>query len=374
MKRLALLLTAAAAIQQYGLNFDTTPDYLNISHDVDPSTPEKYYYMTLGDFGGIGIGCDRFQVKVADAMRQYRQNRLPHKLLFVLNVGDSAYWSGVDSAYEKLRTQYRDVYYNLLDVPWFSVMGNHDWGNDDAEAACADLHPRLTCTDSNRKTCAGDIPYESGVQETSYAGNQLDVNKQGPTPNKRGQFPSFVMPDYAYFYSIPKLQFELVVVDTNADDINGLGGNGLSGGASKLLRACHNDRNRLVHWLSAIKDASLDLLHRRSLESQQHNIAITNHYPHNGLRDRFLGSGRWSSFSVLSVFGHTHSQSCYRQENRDCVEVLTGGSGGCCFHSNRCSDGGPNGFGVVNFRIKNGRTEHYVACLGRPECSSSFTS
>lgn len=38
----------------YALNFDTTDDYLGIAANIDPSNPSSYYYLVIGDWGGVG--------------------------------------------------------------------------------------------------------------------------------------------------------------------------------------------------------------------------------------------------------------------------------------------------------------------------------
>lgn len=362
----------------YSLNFDTTDDYLNLGADVDPERPSSYYYFVLGDWGGKGIGCDFPQDRVAQKMREYRKSRPNDKLLFVLGVGDSFYWTGLGADYGGLKRQWKQVYSgagldDLTSVPWFNVMGNHDWGNSDAFAACPHLHERFYCDSSRRASghpgCGGRNPYTKDQSRTSYSSNQLDGSKQGGLQGAREEFRNFIMPDFSYFYTINKLDLEIIGLETSVlFDFNGLGGDGFGpkGGASQLLKNCGSSEENLKTWMQDVAKAGQRMFEERRDKSPNKNIAIFQHYPGNTYRAQWLANPlRQSERSgVLSFWGHTHNQQCVKTENGKCVEVLTGGGGGCCPTS--CNDGTPNGFVVVSFyKGSDGRPKQFVDCQGQ---------
>ena len=276
----------------YRLNFDTTDDYLHIADDIDPSNPASYYYMVIGDWGGVGIGCDFPQDRVAQKMRAYRKSRPNDKLLFILGVGDNFYWTGLGQDFNKLRTQWKEVYTgaseldDLTNVPWLNVMGNHDWGNTDSLAACAHLHPRFTCDENKRASgdpgCGGANPYTKDNSQTAYSCNQLDGNKQASFQGKRNQYKNFVMPDFSYFYTIQKLDLEVIGLETSEIfDFNGLGGDGFgpTGGAHELEKNCGNSVDSLRNWMKEVANAGQAMFEERSDKSPNKNVAIFQHYP-----------------------------------------------------------------------------------------------
>ncbi len=106
-------------------------------------------------------------------------------------------------------------------------------GNSDPTALCAWNHPRYTSP--------------SGIP---YSANQLNKDKGGCNP------PTFYLPDFAYYYTINELEFELIAVDENADDCpGGLGGNGQNGGASQLFADCGGSTSVGCGYLGKIKAA-----------------------------------------------------------------------------------------------------------------------
>jgi len=370
----------------YHLNFDTTDDYLNIADNIDPSNPSSYYYLVIGDWGGVGIGCDYPQDRVAQKMRAYRKSRPNDKLLFIIGVGDNFYWTGLGSDFHGLQKQWKEVYKgatdldDLTNVPWFNVMGNHDWGNTDASAVCPHLHPRFTCDENKRAAgdpgCGGANPYTKDSSQTSYSSNQLDSNKQADLQASRDDFITFVMPDFSYYYTINKLDLEIIGLETSEIfDFNGLGGNGFgpTGGANQLPKHCGNSVDNLKSWMKDVANAGQSMFEERINQSPNKNIAIYQHYPGNSYRSQWLNnpSKEVDRASVLSFWGHTHNQQCIKSENGKCVEVLTGGGGGCCPSS--CNDGTPNGFVVVSFKEgDDGKPTQFVDCHSQDSrCSVS---
>ena len=183
---------------QYILDFPTGDNPLNITV-ISP--PNMNYFMTIGDWGAPNgeSTYQGVQKVVASKMNAYYESQAEkgYNLLFVAAVGDNYYWTGQDcNLYEQ---DWINVYgKNLTSIPWLAVMGNHDWGNSDPQALCAWNKPKYTSP-------AG-IP---------YAANQLNKDKGGCNPSM------FYMPDFAYYYTINELNFELIALDENAGDCPG---------------------------------------------------------------------------------------------------------------------------------------------------------
>jgi hypothetical protein len=364
---------------RYALNFDTTPDHWNISARL-AEDPEQGYYMIIGDWGGETIGCRDRQGRVAGKMKEFVRRNQPRKLLFVLNVGDSFYWVGLEDSFRDLERTWRshfgdaDPAVDLTRVPWFSVMGNHDYGNNDPGVLCTP-QPRLTCTPALRASghpgCGGPRPYTADDSTTSYQGNQFDGSKQGHLEGARSRWPTFFMPDVAYYYTVPALDLEILALDlTSSLDPHGLGGNGWGprGGAHALLQACGGSEQRLRAQLARIDAASRELLQERAERSPHRNVVIIQHYPAGGARgprELWLQRTRGGSGdTVLSAWGHVHTQRCAtRLPNGRCVELETGGGGGCC--PSEC--GAPAGFAVVGFTRDRAQR---VECLAEPACTA----
>jgi len=364
----------------YFPHFDTSPDYLGIAARAKgvsghAGNLSDNYYLVLGDWGGCGFGCCcEMQQEVADKMAQFvrqRKQERPHStLLFVLALGDNFYWSGATAAH--FNQTWLDVYApELLEVPWFAVMGNHDYGNDDPTSGCPSVQPRFVCEHANQDTpaCGGPRPYST--QPQGYNSNQLNANKGGVGDEARE---NFHMPDYTYYYSIPELRFELLAMDWNwlAAFPGHLGGNGIESGsgASKLREHC-GSADRLGAEMKGIQEASMELLFQRSASAEQDNVAIISHYPDGfqggaNLRKMFLDGvpqDREEALTVFNFFGHTHIQECqgYDEQGR-CVDFLSGGGGGCCSHESV-----PAGFSVVSFSDMD--SSQYIECFLGEKCS-----
>uniref|UniRef100_A0A7S0G0S4 Calcineurin-like phosphoesterase domain-containing protein n=1 Tax=Pyrodinium bahamense TaxID=73915 RepID=A0A7S0G0S4_9DINO len=339
----------------YFPHFDTSPDYLNIGSGArgvagNGGRPSDNYYLVIGDYGACG-GNDECaeQSEIAEMMRRYvssrRQANPNSTLSFVLAVGDNFYWTGASSG--RFSSTWRDVYKELADVPWFAVMGNHDYGDSDPGAACASLTPRFECSDTNQNSaaCGGARPYSTEAQ--SYDSNQLNADKGGVDGSVRA---NFHMPDFTYFYTIPALDFELIAMDWNWEDRNGLGGRGSAcTGCGAYYAAKHcGSADVLDDGLKQIQDASTRLLRNRSLAAEHGNVAIIGHYP-----DAFQGGANFRTMylqdspeaNVFNFYGHTHVQQCEgTDESGQCVDFLTGGGGGCCSTGDT-----PAGFAVISW-------------------------
>jgi len=331
------------------------------------------FYLVVADQGGCGgcTDCCAMQKQVAKKMDDYitaRKAKNPNsELLFVLAGGDNFYWAGASSG--RFSETWYDVYSQALtSVPWFSVFGNHDYGNSDPGIGCPSTNSRFTCDRSNMNSeaCGGAVPYSTEPQ--GYNSNALNVNKGGVdhgVPNRA----NWHQPDYTYYYSIPALDFELVAMDLDFYQIGALGGNGPHLGASGVLAAC-GSMDALHNSLLAIAEASKKVLNNRSRTAASKNVAILGHYPDSfqgdlNLRNLYLQGmpvDKNKSTRVFNFFGHTHVQECKGQDaNGRCVDFLTGGSGGCCGLGDV-----PAGFVALSF---NGAREQITECFTTPECT-----
>jgi len=350
-------------------HFDTSPDYLNIAARAsgvrgNPGRLSDNFYLVVADQGACGggaAGCCAMQREVAQKMAKYvRERRASNpnsRLLFILACGDNFYWTGASAG--RFRGGWVDVYDSeLTGVPWFAVMGNHDYGDADPGSGCPNVNPRFSCHrgEAGSAACGGAKPYSTETQ--GYSSNQLMPEKGGVDGGIRQ---NYHMPDYTYFYTIPELNFELIAMDWNVDQFDRIGGRGTCRGcgAERLLQTCgSNDAIRAS--LQSIKEASSELMRLRSSLATSKNVAIINHYPDEfiggvDLRQRYLAgmpAHARGSTKVFHFFGHTHVQECRgRDSSGRCVKFLTGGSGGCC--SGRDT---PAGFVAVSWDAQGSQT------------------
>jgi len=247
---------------------------------------------------------------------------------------------------------WKNVYgHELTSVPWFAVMGNHDFGNDDVGAGCPHAKPRFTCDKHNlyTKACGGKRPYSTERQV--YDSNALNADKGGVDGHVRKNWHA---PDYTYYYSIPDLDFEIVAMDWNAKDFHGLGGDGPHKSARSTTHRCGGESN-FKKAMKSVQHASTSLMHNRSATAAAKNVAIIGHYPHwaqggTDFRDMFikgLPASKVNSTKVFNFFGHTHNQQCFNHHNGECVNFLTGGGGGCCGGGDT-----PGGFTAITWNTK----------------------
>jgi len=274
------------------------------------------YFIILGDWGKAGSPgvCQR---AVADMMKNYirGQKASGKNLLFVASVGDNFYWSGITpgawetSWAEPYGTNHPDS--PLFNVPWLSVLGNHDYGNSDAYAFCPS---------------AQGVPLAS-VAGQSYGHGQFNADKN---PERPANTRHYWMPDYNYHYEIPEASLEVIALDTNYLDIDNLGGD--ARGNAAAFNMC-GGIDSVRSFMSDVAMAGQDLLRERARLGTAKTVLIIQHYPGACQRDVFeaaLPAGR--EVNILCSYGHVHSQACEgRDVQGNCDTILSGGGGGCCF-------------------------------------------
>mmetsp|Transcript_69783 Transcript_69783/g.141287 ORF Transcript_69783/g.141287 Transcript_69783/m.141287 type:complete len:395 (-) Transcript_69783:152-1336(-) len=93
-------------------------------------------FLTLGDWGGYDLG-GFHQTTVTTVAKQMAETAEQNKASFVVNTGDNFYYCGITSTSDKqVADDFTNVYSaKSLQVPWYSVLGNHEYGYD-VEAQC----------------------------------------------------------------------------------------------------------------------------------------------------------------------------------------------------------------------------------------------
>ena len=285
----------------------------------DAARRSNNYFLIIGDWGRSGGPTSGDCMDgVAAMMKAYaaKQAAAGKTLLFIAAVGDNFYWTGVDPA-TSWTTQWAQPYGTndpsspLYKVPWLAVHGNHDLGDGDPHAFCPDVAPK------------------ANIEGQNYAGQQLNADRN-PTRPADGSTAHYWLPDFNYHYEIPELSLEVIAIDTNANDVGGLGGD--ASGHAAAFAGC-GGQDKVQAWLDMVSSGGEDLLRARAANGTATSTVIIQHYPGQCKRGVFEGAlpgGRRTQ--TLCAFGHTHDQQCVAANgpNGTCSDVLTGGGGGCC--------------------------------------------
>lgn len=103
-------------------------------------------FISIGDWGGSGLGGEYAvnQKQVADQMAKTASDA---GISFVVNVGDNFYYCGITNTSDpQIQTDFENVYTDAsLQVPWYSTLGNHEYGyNVEAQLQYKDPKGRWT--------------------------------------------------------------------------------------------------------------------------------------------------------------------------------------------------------------------------------------
>ena len=199
-------------------------------------------------------------------------------------------------------------------MPWLAVHGNHDLGDKDRFACCPDVAPNIKVSGQN------------------YAGLQLNRDKN---PFRPAGTERYWLPDYNYHYNIPEADLELIAVDRNYCDMDGLGGD--VGGHTESMKSCGKGDQKagllkMTSFLNSVAAGSDNLLRARAANGTAKSVIIIQHYPHEKavVRKIFQGALGTRKPQVVQAYGHTHNQDCDVTGPGGCADVMTGGGGGCC--------------------------------------------
>lgn len=264
---------------------------------------------------------------------------------FIINVGDSFYPGGVPSKDDwQWDSKWRNVYTSQLrSVPWYSVMGNHDFHSD--PGACSD-----TTTD--------------GAQINGDLG---DLN-------------TFYMPDYSWYLPHPELDLEVVALELNTYQF---GYNHGTPAKNQRFGDCQwtSCKSQCEDRAKRRSDAALEMFRNRSHESKAKNLLVFSHYPTDYFWDEssddesgdFLSLLRDNTRHNITYFsGHRHNVD---QTSGISIapneQWLTGGGGGW-----GC-DGSQQGFVVGEIAMDGTITTRGVyvdrgACCNRMSQNMSF--
>lgn len=289
-------------------------------------------FLVIGDWGfddashiGHNIPDSQCQNDVSSLLEQTFESLSDVK--FVLNLGDSFYISGVkgvdDPRWEQTwRKRYSDA---LRNVPWYSIYGNHDYG----EESCA-------CRDS-----------EDQCAQTQYKTD------------------GWYMPNLNFNKIHSDLNLEVIALDTN---------NYWAGQIKKYIHTCSEDKV-LANLAESYKQA-MDLLRARLAdETGPSRVLIISHYPTTAFSGEMTDLIKQSKKDITVYGGHIHTTaSCESSSN--CEGPLTptiapqrsylvGGGGG---YYNFEHDGAAK-FGIMAGIVSSDSIENQPYLITKDQCT-----
>lgn len=292
------------------------------------------FFLVIGGWGEAD-GPGHCQRMVAEGMKVYvaEQRALGKTLLFVASVGGNFYWSGASPrSFEEQWAMPYGVWAPgtpLFGVPWLSVLGKHDLGNNDPYALCPGrraLHFIRGQPYGSHHFNADRNPLrpDSGCTEPAILRTDAARCKKNTT--------LYWLPDYSYHYELPGADLEVIALDTNAGAIDELGGG--AEGHDEAFRKC-GGRSAVQRHLRAVGAAAEGLLHRRAQRSRASTVVILQHYPGRCMREFFeaaLPEHRRGKVRVLCAYGEQRGQMCHSRDTTtgQCDSILSGGGGACC--------------------------------------------
>jgi len=280
---------------------------------------------------------DKPQQRVAKQMRARALSSMPK---FVINGGDNFYWGGLDTRcehpmneiHERTRVQFDVVFEKMyegegMDVPWFSTLGNHDFGGRHFRAAWDQQIAYTWAANTSKRWI---LPALYWHQKVRYPQKDFSI--------------------------------DIFMVDTNKHDAkpwthdaghnicgtfnSGDGGCSKAGGPENKY-TCHK-------WFEKLWNNQSAWLEKKLNESTADWQIVVTHMP----PDQFLGS-YWKELTMkygidLFVGSHKHMQRVYMKDERFGTMnwVLAGGGGGITSELN--PDKGRDGrrqYGFMDLKI-----------------------
>lgn len=95
-------------------------------------------FLTIGDWGGAALEepSQPWAKNTAAVAKQLGKSVADKNVKFIVNTGDNFYWCGLQNSSDfQVAKDWLDTYpQNALDIPWYGVLGNHEYGyNVDAQ-------------------------------------------------------------------------------------------------------------------------------------------------------------------------------------------------------------------------------------------------
>lgn len=288
------------------------------------------------DRGRVVMPIDNYaQFAVADQMR----NRAKQvKFHYALNGGDNFYWGGLDTQcghpmdqiHPRTRVQFDTIFekmYKDLDFPFFSVLGNHDYGGMRFEAAWDQQVAYTFASDTTKRWI---LPALYWHQKVNY-------------------------PDAGY-------SVDYFMVDTNIGDAkpydedegHNICGKANRGGISCAANGGPSSTYDCLGWFQKLWDDQSRWLDEKLKASTATWQIIVSHFP----PDAFNGRDYWKYKAVehgidLFVGSHRHFQKVYINSNYFGLNyVVCGGGGGITSEFNPDnSDWGRDQYGFMDLAL-----------------------
>jgi hypothetical protein len=245
--------------------------HLVVCNNVD--VVGKFAFLTVGDWGGVDLG-GTHAINARATAQAMGELATVSNSTFIVNVGDNFYYNGVASTTDK---QWKDDWTNTftaqsLQVPWYSVLGNHDYaGNPDAQI---------------------NYPYDKRWVMPARSYTQRIYN-----PNV-GEYISFVFWDNCPCISAWR-----------ADDPSGWDPNTPQFHNNIIAQDCSTIQSWLQTTLASITDRW---------------IIVVSHVPPQEV-DIFDAVALYQQYGVaLSLAGHTHLLQYYTLPNNNCDFIISG--------------------------------------------------
>ena len=162
-----------------------------------------------------------------------------------------------------------------------------------------------------------------------YSSHQLNRDK---FPDRPPFTDKYWLPDYNYHYELPGANLEVIAIDTNAKVEPTIIGGDKTGRIHADMK-CGGQATTQA-FLQKIAESGEELLKKRAAENTAGTVLLLQHYPNKCPRDIFenaLPAKRKGKVKVLCAYGHDHTQACDKKDEKGlCIDILTGGGGGCC--------------------------------------------
>jgi len=321
----------------------------------------EYHVFAIGDWGGvlgpsstIPVPADKrskkfpaFHRKFVNDVDDYAQIRVAAQMKlrapiskpdYILNMGDSFYWGGVDGvcgtpATQHMHTgQWRNVFENIYNGPgldgkqWLGVLGNHDYGGYQFTSAWDQV---IAYTwGGPHSTGRWVLPAQYWSAKVSYPGFSVD----------------YFFVDSNYHTTFPRdhdIEHNLCGAAHNADDASC----GPQGPIS--LQDCPG-------WFERLWHAQIEWLDRHLQKSMATWQIVVTHFP------PLWGKKAWTELAQggidVILSGHRHSQDVWGPTSVDnflkpTAVIISGGGGGITSEGIPRKDGQDDQYGFMDLTL-----------------------